>query len=134
MNASPPLAASPGPAAAPPGLARRAWVAVERLAVSHFAGYPIAFLWAVAAIPLTIHLSARILDQIGDLDQIGKFVVRRLAYPAGTAFVLAHATAIPWIVAKDPKAGLRRTLLALGGLAGIGIVVGAASWLWLVLR
>lgn len=133
MDASSPAAAA---AAAPArSWPRRILAVAERLAVAHFVGYPIAFLWAVAAIPLTIHLNAGALDQFGsDLDRVGQYVVRRLAWPAGAAFALAHATAVPWIVARDPKRGQRLSLLSLGALAAIGVLTGAASWLWLFLR
>jgi hypothetical protein len=116
-------------------LARRILNVAERLAVAHFVGYPIAFLWAVAAIPLTIHLNAAAIDQIGgEMDRVGQFVVRRLAWPAGVAFALAHATAVPWIAASDAKRGQRISLLCLAALAVLGVIAGGASWLWLILR
>ncbi|MFT3769058.1 MAG: hypothetical protein QM820_26760 [Minicystis sp.] len=131
MDASPPAVA----AAPAPSLFRRIFAVAERVAVAHFAAYPIAFLWAVAAIPLTIHLSIGVLDQLdGDIDRVGHVVVRRLVWPAGTAFVLAHATAIPWLLARDPRQGMRRCLTGLGALAILGVLTGAASWLWLMLR
>lgn len=130
MDASPPAAA----AAPAPSWFRRVFAVAERLAVAHFLGYPIAFLWAVAAIPLTIHLHAATLDRLGDIDQVGQYVVRRLAWPAGIAFALAHTTAIPWLLVRDPKRGLRLSFFAVGALAAIGVVIGAASWLWLFLR
>jgi hypothetical protein len=114
---------------------RRLFRAVERVAVAHFAGYPLALLWAVAAIPLTIHLNARALDQLGgDEHAIGDYVVRRLAWPAGAAFVLSHGAAIPWLLARDPSVGVRRCLGILAGLAALGVLSGAASWAWLLLR
>lgn len=107
----------------------------ERLAVAHFVAYPLAFLWAVAAIPVTIHLSIEDIDQLaGDMDKVGALIVHRVAWPAGAAFLAAHAAAIPWIVARDPKVGQRRTLLGLAGIGLSGILVGGASWLWLMLR
>jgi hypothetical protein len=130
VDASPPAAT----AAPAPSWFRRIFAAAERLAVAHFLGYPIAFLWAVAAIPLTIHLNADALDRLGDVDQVGQYVVRRLAWPAGAAFALAHTTAIPWLMARDPKRGLRLSLLSIGALAAVGVLGGAASWLWLFLR
>lgn len=114
---------------------RRFLIAAERVAVAHVAGYPIAFLWAVAAIPLTIHLTSRTLDTFGDdLDRVGRYVVHRLAWPAGALFVLAHLAAIPWIVARDPRRGQRLTLGALAALAALGVLFGGASWIWLILR
>jgi hypothetical protein len=127
---------APSPAAAvtpPPG--RRALLAVQRVVVAHVFGYPIAFLWAVAAIPLTIHLSVGSLDRLGgDLDSVGHFVLRRLAWPAGAGFLLAHLAAIPWIRAADAALGFRRCLAVLGALMGLGVIAGGASWSWLLLR
>lgn len=118
-----------------PSLLRRIRAVAERLAVAHFVGYPLAFLWAVAAIPLTIHLSIGVIDKVGgDVDKVAQIVVHRVAWPAGAAFALAHLTAIPWILAKDPKAGMLRCLQGLGGIAVLGLMTGAASWLWLMLR
>lgn len=114
---------------------RRARAVLEPLAVAHFAGYPLAFVWAVAAIPLTIHLSIGALDALGgDQAAIGRAVVRRLAWPAGAVFLVAHLAAVPWLVATDWRTGQRRTLFALGVLAAVGVVAGAASWAWLFLR
>ncbi|APR80009.1 Hypothetical protein A7982_05356 [Minicystis rosea] len=108
---------------------------VERLVVAHVAGYPIAFVWAVAAIPLAIHLSIGTIDQLGgDMDRVGRFIVGRLAWPAGIAFALAHLTALPWILARDPKRGMRISLISLAVLAALGVLAGAASWAWLMLR
>lgn len=113
----------------------RARALAERLAVAHFVGYPLAFVWAVAAIPLTIHLSIGAIDQLdGDMSRIGDLIVRRVAWPAGGAFAAAHVMAIPWLVAADPKVGQRRTLLGLAGLGVLGVVFGGVSWLWLMLR
>lgn len=126
---------APAPPIPPPSLLRRIRNIAERIAVAHFVGYPLAFLWAVAAIPLTIHLNAAALDQLdGDSDRIGQYIVRRLVWPAGAAFVLAHLAAIPWVVARDPRAGMRRCLVSLGAIAALGLISGAGSWLWLMLR
>jgi hypothetical protein len=114
---------------------RRILRVAERVAVAHFAGYPLAFVWAVAAIPLTIHLSVRDLDALGgDPDAVGHLVVRRLVWPAGAVFALAHGAALPWILARDARAGQRRCLAILGALGALGLLAGGGSWLWLMLR
>ncbi len=105
-----------------------------RFAVAHFAGYPLAFLWAMAAIPLTIHLSIGELDALGSDELVGALVVHRLAWPAGAAFALAHAVGLPWALARDGARWQRRSLAGLAGLAAAGIAVGGASWIWLVVR
>lgn len=105
----------------------------QRALLAHVFSYPIGFAWAVASIPLTIHLSIREIDQIGDEQAIGQFVARRVLWPAGVAFTLAHLLAIPWIFSKSERAHTIATLTMVGMLAS-GALSGAASWLWLFLR
>src|SRR5262245_13321040 len=105
------------------------------MAVAHVLAYPIALVWAVAAIPLTIHLSIRDIDALsGDMDAIGKLVVGRLVWPAGASAVLAHAAGFPWAFGSDAALGLRRFLWSAGLLAGAGVLAGVAGWGWLFLR
>jgi hypothetical protein len=128
MSAAP----DPGPAAPAP---RRLLPRLERYVLAHVSGYPIAFLWAMAAIPLTIHLSLRDLDALhGDLPAIGQLIVRRLAWPAAFVFALPHVLAIPWAFGRDPARYRRRTWIAIAAVAAAGVVFGAVSWLWLFLR
>ena len=92
-------------------------------------------LWAVAAIPLTIHLYIHDIDALdGAMDLIGRFVVAKLAWPAGVAFTLAHALGVPWVFAGDDRRWQRRCLLGLALEAGLGILGAAATWGWLMLR
>ena len=109
--------------------------ALTRYVIAHVAAYPIAFLWAVASIPLAIHLSIHDLDAMhDDMDAIGKLIVRRLAWPAGAAFAIPHAIALPWAFGRDPARLRRPTWIGIGALGALGVLLGAASWLWLVLR
>lgn len=108
---------------------------IERLAVAHFVAYPIAFLWAVGAIPLTIHLSVHDLDALnGDELAIQKLIVRRLAWPAAAAFATAHVAVAPWLAIEDTKRGLRVFLILIACVAGMGLLAGGGSWLWLLMR
>ena len=108
---------------------------LERYVLAHVAAYPIAFLWAVASIPLAIHLNARALDALNDdLPAVGDLVVRKLAWPAGAVFVLPHLFGIPWAFGRDPARWRWRTWIAIGGVAAVGLLFGAGSWLWLLLR
>ena len=109
--------------------------ALTRYVIAHVAAYPIAFLWAVASIPLAIHLSVHDLDALhDDMHAIGQLIVRRLAWPAAAAFVLPHAIAVPWAFGRDPARLRRPTWIGIGALTALGVLFGAASWLWLVLR
>jgi hypothetical protein len=107
----------------------------ERYVLAHVAGYPLAFLWAVAAIPLTIQLSIRDIDALHeDLPAIGQLVVHRVAGPAAVAFVLPHLFALPWAFGRDPARWRRPTWIGIAGVAVVGLVFGGGSWLWLFLR
>ena len=115
---------------------RRVVLGAERLAVAHVASYPLALLWAVAAIPLTIHLFIHEIDALGGggTDRVGRFVVARLAWPAGAAFLVAHGLGLPWALARDGKRWQRLSLLGLALEAALGIVCGGVSWAWLMWR
>jgi hypothetical protein len=104
-----------------------------RCVLPHLAAYPIALLWAVASMPLTIHLFAReLLAQHDDVQAFGMFVVRRVAWPASVAFVLPHFLAIPWVFGRNPGLWRRWTWVGIAALAALGLAVGGASWGWLL--
>jgi len=114
--------------------ARSLRLLVERLAVAHFVAYPIAFLTAVAAIPLAMYLHLEELERLGDANAIGMAAVRLVAWPAGIAFLLAHVSVARWAFGRDEVRGRRWFLRAVGALAGAIVLFGSASWLWLYLR
>src|SRR5580704_8892175 len=90
---------------------------LERYVVAHAAAYPIAFVWAVASIPLAIHLNARAIDALHeDLPAIGDLVVRRLAWPAGVVFVLPHLFGIPWAFGRDPARWRKATWIGIAAV------------------
>ena len=107
---------------------------VERLIAGHFFAYPIAVVWAMASIPLAIHLYIREIDLLPDKAAVGQFVVRRVAWPAGIAFVLVHLTATLWAFAREPAAGFKRFIRSVAAIGIVGALVGLASWGWLLLR
>ena len=118
---------------APPRFRLRLFL--ERLAVGHFFGYPLAFVWAVASMPLTIRLHFERLSEIEhDTEAMGQLVVRLVAWPAGVVFVLAHLFALAWGLAQSKKRGQWVFLGGFGVLLGTGVLFGAGSWLWLYLR
>jgi hypothetical protein len=122
---------APPVAERPPSRFRRI---AEPVASSHFISYPLAFLWAVAAIPLTIHVSVHRLDALGDDQAAANFIVHRLAWPAGASFLVTHLFAVPWILARDRRRGVRIFLTSVAIQAALAVLSGGASWLWLVLR
>jgi hypothetical protein len=108
---------------------------LERYAIAHVAAYPIAFVWAAASIPVCIHLFFHDLLEIqDDMLSVGRFVVRKVAWPAAVAFAVPHLVALPWAFAQDAPRWRRLASFGIGGVAGTGVLFGAASWLWLVLR
>jgi hypothetical protein len=109
---------------------------LERYVLAHVAAYPIAFLWAMASMPLVIHLNDRALmalDAAGDEKAIGMYVVHKVAWPAGAVFVLPHLLGLPWAFGKDPARWRKLTWIGIGGVAAAGLLFGGASWLWLYL-
>jgi hypothetical protein len=107
---------------------------VERLMVGHVFAYPVAVVWAMASIPLAIHLFIGEIDLLPDQEAIGQLVVRRVAWPAGAAFVIVHLASLLWAFAPDPAPGFKRFIKALAGIAAAGVLFGVGSWSWLMLR
>lgn len=102
--------------------------------VGHVFAYPLAVVWAMASIPLAIHLFIREIDLLPDQQAVGQFVVRRVAWPAGAAFVAGHLTSLLWAFAAEPAPGFKRFLKAYAGIAAAGVLFGLGSWGWLMLR
>jgi len=100
----------------------------------HLFAYPIAVVWAMASIPLAIHLFIDEIDLLPDKEAVGQFVVRRVAWPAVTAFVVVHLTSTLWAFAAEPARGFKRFIRALAGIAVAGALFGLGSWGWLVMR
>ena len=115
---------------------KRLRAAAPRLLLAHALAYPVAFAWAIAAIPLSIVSLPDAVVMDGSVDTVVQIVLRKLAWPAFGVFVVEHLAAIPWAradVSHAPRA--RRVFwIATGALASVALVVGGASWLWLVLR
>ena len=107
---------------------------IERLMVGHVFAYPVAVVWAMASIPLTIHIFIREIDQLTDKEGMGQFVVYRVAWPAGAAFVLVHLASALWAFAPEPALGFKRFIKAFAQIAAAGVLFGLGSWGWLMLR
>jgi hypothetical protein len=120
------------PGSPPP--ARRRWLEVaKRLVVVHFFGYLHALLWSVGAMPLAIAHFGLALETLSDADRADR-ILRFVAWPSGTAFLLAHAAVTPWLLSADAHRGFLRTMILLGALAGLGVLVAVGSWGWLLTR
>jgi hypothetical protein len=107
---------------------------IVRVFIAHGLAYPIAFGWAVASIPLLI---VYVVSKVGtalDVQVVGHRVLVDVSVPAGVAFVLAHLAGLQWGLARDQESGRRKFLLAMAFLGGVPVVVGGASWIWLIVR
>jgi hypothetical protein len=107
---------------------------LERFAIAHAAAYPVAFVWAAASIPLAIHVLFHDLLDLEDDTAVGRFVVTKLAWPAVVAFALPHLLALPWAFGGDDPRWRRLAFYGIGGEAAVGVLFGAVSWIWLMLR
>jgi hypothetical protein len=113
----------------------RVRVAIERLFGAHFVSYPIGIAWAVACMPIAIHLEHEELERLNaDSRAIGDHVLHDIAPFAIGAIVLTHLAAIPWALALDPAAKRRLFWRVAGALFAVAALLGASSWGWLLLR
>lgn len=108
--------------------------AFGRLVVAHFVAYPVAFLWAVASVPILVPLHEETLFRFAEQAEMAAFLTNEMLLPAAVGFVFAHLVALPWAFAADARRGLRRYLVLGGGLVGLTLLVGASGWLWLLTR
>jgi len=108
-------------------------VFLARFIAGHLFAYPLAFVWSVASMPLVTHLNFAQLDGIAHNDKaVGEFVLRRVAWPAGIAFVLLHIVALIWAIAQKHPHAQWAFFGGFGIILASGILFGAASWIWLL--
>jgi hypothetical protein len=104
-----------------------------RCLAGHIFAYPLAFIWAVASMPIVMHLNRMHLEDIAhDEKAMGDFILLRAAWPAGIAFVVMHVAAIVWALAQKHPKGHWAFFGGFGFALGGGILFGAASWIWLL--
>ncbi len=108
-------------------------VFIARFVAGHLFAYPLAFLWAVASMPLVTHLNFNQLEAIAkDEKAIGDFVLHRVAWPAGIVFALLHLCALIWALAQKHPRSHWAFFGGFGLILATGILFGAASWIWLL--
>jgi hypothetical protein len=94
--------------------------------------YPIALPWAVAAIPIVIHLRIDELSVMTDERALSSMILRLVALPTAAAFALAHAVAIPWIREARPGAtstwGKRAFVVTAIALGLLGVAAAVVGW------
>ena len=139
---------------------RRRWrAALAPLVIAHALAYPLGMLAALACMPLAIFVRKGALLEAGPQDAthpLIRDVARDLSLTAVEAaqvqlvlevvlgaalvvLVLVHAAALPWAVTETrgastpPAARARRLFVSCLGALVVGLVVlGAASWTWLL--
>lgn len=104
-----------------------------RCLAGHIFAYPLAFIWAVASMPIVIHLNHTHLEDIAHNEKaMGDFILLHAAWPAGIAFVAMHIAAIIWALVQRHPRGHWAFFGGFGFALGGGILFGAASWIWLL--
>jgi hypothetical protein len=126
------------PASPPPpvGWVRRA---VVPTVVAISVALPLAIVWAIALVPLGVRaIPDRVIEQSTMAPEVVKMlgdrVVHWLLTPCAVVFVVAHLVAVPWALAPvDHRKKARRLYwTAIGALTGLAVVLGGASWIWIV--
>lgn len=107
---------------------------VLRFFIAHGLAYPIAIAWAFGSIPaFVIGIASRVGTSLDDAD-IAHRVLVGLAWPTIAAFVLAHVAGVLWGLARDEERAKKRFFAGMAVLAGVPIVLGGVSWIWLMTR
>ncbi len=114
--------------------AKRASKVALRIFLAHGVAYPIATAWAFASVPLlVVSVASRVGTTLDDAT-VAHLVLLRVAWPTIGAFVLVHLAGIAWAVDRNEVRGGRMFRWALAGLSVIAVLVGGASWVWLMTR
>jgi hypothetical protein len=124
MNGPEPLAATP----------RRASKAALRVLMAHGLAYPIAAAWAFASVPAFVVSVASEVGVTLDDETVAHRVLCRVAWPAVGSFVLAHVAGVVWAAHPDETRGRRIFVVSMVALAGVAVVLGGGSWIWLMTR
>ncbi len=110
--------------------------AILRGLVTHLVTYPVAGVWALAAI-VPCMFTFRPSELAAKSEIAAAYTILwRTAIPVGAVFVLAHLPIIPMVLTEDPVRGAvhrRRFLWFQGIVFGLGALVMVVGWGWLLL-
>lgn|GEM_PF-6209554 len=110
-------------------------VFAARFVAGHIFAIPLGFLWAVATMPLIIHRSVRELLRLEGQDElIGQLIAWKTLWPATIVFVLLNICALAWALAQKNHRSQWFFFGGFGVLLVSGVLLGAASWIWLLTR
>jgi hypothetical protein len=105
---------------------------VLRLLVAHALAYPVALAWAFGSVPLIVLSVAAVTGTSLEDADIAHRVLLRVAWPAVLSFTAVHAAGALWAWSPDARRGWRIFAWSSGVLMTVAVVVGGASWIWLM--
>ena len=105
---------------------------VLRLLVAHALAYPVALAWAFGSVPLIVVSVAAVTGTSLEDGEIAHRVLLRVAWPAALSFAAVHAVGALWAWSPDARRGWRVFAWSSGLMLALAVVVGAASWIWLM--
>lgn len=111
---------------------RRRGEVVLRLLVAHALAYPVALAWAFGSVPLIVMSVASATGTSLEDAEVAHRVLVRVAWPAALSFAAVHATGAAWAWAADARWGRRLFAWSSGVLLAVAVLVGGASWIWLM--
>jgi hypothetical protein len=114
--------------------ASRAKTVAVRVFIAHLIAYPIVLAWALGSMPLVIVGVVAAFGTSLDESVIAHHVLVRLLWPVVPAALLAHAAGVVWGLDRDEKRGRRLFIVGMAVLAGVPVLGGGISWIWLVTR
>jgi len=105
-----------------------------RLFSAHGLAYPVATAWAFASVPACVISVASEVGTTLDDAVVAHRVLLRVAWPAIGSFVLVHLAGVFWAFDRNEARARRTFVWSLLVLTAIALVVGGASWIWLMTR
>ncbi len=110
-------------------------VFVARFVAGHVFAYPLAFLWAIATMPLVMHLNFNQLEALAHNEKaMSDLILQHVAWPAGAVFALLHLCALVWALAQKHPRSHWAFFGGFGVMLGSGVLLCAGSWIWLFTR
>jgi hypothetical protein len=105
-----------------------------RLFIADLLAFPISLAWAFGSVPAVVILVASAVGTSLDDEAIAHRVLLRVAWPWVGSFVLAHVPGLIWGLDRDDRRGRRTFVASMVALGAVPVVLGGASWIWLMTR
>ncbi len=112
----------------------RAKTIALRVFIADLLAFPISVAWAFGCIPIVVVGLASALGTSLDDEVIAHRVLQRVFWFWGGSFVLAHLPGVAWGLDRNDRRGRRVFVASMVALGAIPIVLGGASWIWLMTR